>query len=78
MSWRDMKSGAIHLHGHTHFSGDNRFGNGKKMDVGIDGHPEFRPYNLKDEIIPLMDKRPIVSEYTTVLDHHTDKIRNKR
>jgi calcineurin-like phosphoesterase family protein len=77
MSWRDMKSGAIHLHGHTHLTGDNRFGHGKKMDVGIDGHPEFRPYNLLTEVLPLMDKRPIMSEYTTVLDHHTDKMRHK-
>ena len=77
MSWSNMKTGGIHLHGHTHLTGDNRFGLGKKMDVGIDGHPEFRPYNLRSEIIPLMDKRPIMSEYTTVLDHHTDKIRNK-
>ena len=75
MSWRDIKSGSIHLHGHTHLTGDNRFGQGKKMDIGIDGHPEFRPYNLLTEIIPLMDKRPISSEYMTILDHHTDKIR---
>lgn len=78
MSWSNMKTGGIHLHGHTHLTGDNRFGLGKKMDVGIDGSPGFRPYNLKTEVIPLMDKRPISSEYTTVLDHHVDKIRNKR
>ena len=75
-SWKDMKMGSIHLHGHTHFSGDDRFGNGKKMDIGIDGHPEFRPYNLRTEVLPLMDARPICSEYTTVLDHHTDGMKN--
>jgi calcineurin-like phosphoesterase family protein len=78
MSWRDIKGGAIHLHGHTHFEGENRFGIGKKMDVGMFGHPEKRPYNLKTEVIPLMDKRPISSEYTTVLDHHTDRMTHKR
>ena len=78
MSWRDVKEGAIHLHGHTHFMGNNRFGIGKKMDVGIDGHPQFRPYNLVTEIIPLMRKRRISSEYETVLDHHMDKMKNKR
>ena len=77
MSWNKMKKGGIHLHGHTHLTGDNRFGQGKKMDVGIDGSPEFRPYNLKTEIIPLMEKRPISSEYTTVLDHHTDRMKHK-
>jgi calcineurin-like phosphoesterase family protein len=77
MSWRDMKQGTIHLHGHTHFTGDNRFGQGKKMDVGIDGHPEFRPYSLKDEIIPFMTKRPVMSEYETVIDHHIDRMKHK-
>lgn len=77
MSWNNIKSGGIHLHGHSHLTGDNRFSLGKKMDVGIDGSPEFRPYNLKTEVIPLMDKRPISSEYTTVLGHHTDNIQNK-
>lgn len=77
MSWSNMKTGSIHLHGHTHLTGDNRFGFGKKMDIGIDGHPEFRPYNLLAEVLPLMEKRPICSEYTTVLDHHTDKMRHK-
>jgi hypothetical protein len=35
------------------------------MDVGIDGHPEFRPYNIMREIIPIMDKvnRIINSKY---------------
>ena len=77
MSWKDIKSGAIHLHGHTHLKGDNRFGIGRRMDVGIDGHPEFRPYNLKTEVIPLMEKRPISSEYPKDLDHHIDRIKNK-
>jgi len=75
-SWKDMKQGSIHLHGHTHLTGDNRFGKGKKMDIGIDGHPEFRPYNLRTEILPLMEKRPISSEYNTVIDHHMDRLKN--
>ena len=76
-SWKDMKQGSIHLHGHTHLTGDNRFGKGKKMDVGIDGHPEFRPYNLRTEVLPLMEKRPISSEYKTILDHHMDGMKNR-
>jgi calcineurin-like phosphoesterase family protein len=57
--WKDVKKGNIHLHGHTHFVGDRRFGTGRRMDVGIDGHPEFRPYNIIKEIIPMMLERPI-------------------
>lgn len=71
-SWKDMKMGSIHLHGHTHLMGENRFGKGKKMDIGIDGHPEFRPYNLRTEVLPLMESRIVCSEYDTVLDHHMD------
>ena len=77
LSWKDIKKGTIHLHGHTHFKGDDRFGKGKMMDIGIDGHPEFRPYNLLTEIIPLMDNRPIKSQYNNGVDHHVDRIRHK-
>jgi calcineurin-like phosphoesterase family protein len=75
VSWNDIKDGAIHLHGHSHLMGDRRFGKGKRMDVGIDGHPEFRPYNLKDEIIPLMEKRLVVIEMG-ILDHHLNNRKN--
>lgn len=76
LSWKNIKQGTIHLHGHTHFMGDDRFGVGRRMDIGIDGHPEFRPYNLETEIIPLMMKRPIGYELGK-LDHHGDRIQNK-
>jgi len=77
-SWKDMKQGSIHLHGHCHFTGEDRFGKGKKMDIGMDGHPEFRPYNLRTEIFPLMAKREVCSEYETKLDHHVDGLRNRK
>jgi calcineurin-like phosphoesterase family protein len=67
-SWNTLKRGTMHLHGHTHLTGDRRFGNGKRMDIGIDGHPEFRPYDFVNEIIPIMDKREIKSEIFK--DHH--------
>jgi calcineurin-like phosphoesterase family protein len=75
-SWKDIKEGRIHLHGHTHLMGDKRFGVGRRMDVGIDGHPEFRPYNLKTEVIPIMLKKPIRYELGG-LDHHGDNLENK-
>jgi hypothetical protein len=52
-----------------------RFGKGQRMDVGMDGHPEFRPYNILREIVPLLKKRPIMSEMPD--DHHTDELVNK-
>lgn len=67
-SWDGIHKGVIHLHGHCHLPTDKRFGKGRRMDVGMDGHPEFRPYNLKDEIIPMMMERDIFSEMDD--DHH--------
>jgi calcineurin-like phosphoesterase family protein len=75
-SWDGLNKGYIHLHGHCHLPTNMRFGKGKRMDVGIDGHPEFRPYNLKDEILPLMDYREILSEMPN--DHHVDELINSK
>jgi calcineurin-like phosphoesterase family protein len=74
-SWDGLNKGVIHLHGHCHLPTEKRFGVGKRMDVGMDGHPEFRPYNLTREVIPIMNKRPIKSEIGD--DHHTDEIVGK-
>ena len=63
----------MHLHGHCHLPTELRFGKGQRMDVGMDGHPEFRPYNIKREIIPLLDKRPIASNIGE--DHHTEEMK---
>lgn len=68
-SWLHIHKGVIHLHGHTHRMGDFRFGVGKRMDVGIDGHPEFRPYNVRDEILPIMESRDVDYEMS---DHHNE------
>lgn len=67
-SWNKVRKGSIMIHGHLHNRGNARFtGEGKTMDVGIDGHPEFRPYSF-EEIKKLMEQRPIK---TSVLeDHH--------
>lgn len=59
-SWNGLRKGVIHLHGHVHFPENLRVGPGKMMDVGIDGHPEFRPYSY-DEVMSFMNKNPLVS-----------------
>jgi len=63
-----MSKGVIHLHGHVHLPEDRKFGNGKKMDVGVDGNG-LDPYSI-DEIIKIMSKRSIGSEISD--DHHLD------
>jgi calcineurin-like phosphoesterase family protein len=54
-SWDSFRKGTIHLFGHLH---SNMVGPGKCMDIGIDKHPDFRPYNL-DEIMNIMNKQKI-------------------
>jgi len=75
-SWDGMNKGDIHLHGHVHLPPDRKFGQGKKMDVGIDGHPEFRPYNIMREIVPIMEKRDVRSDMLN--DHHVERLLNSR
>jgi calcineurin-like phosphoesterase family protein len=67
-SWHGMNKGVIHLHGHVHLPENRKFGNGKKMDVGVDGNG-MDPYSI-DEIIKIMDKRPVAFEMNG--DHHFD------
>ena len=72
-SWNGLNKGVIHLHGHVHLPNEKKFGKGRKMDVGMDGSEEFRPYNLIREIVPIMKKREIVSDME--FDHHTEELK---
>ena len=63
-SWNNLKRGAFHLHGHQHWTGNQRFGNGRKMDVGVDGN-NLKPYKLTDVIELLKDR-----VYENKNDHH--------
>jgi calcineurin-like phosphoesterase family protein len=73
--WDKSHHGSIMLHGHCHgtLSGykdeEQSFYNMKDifyktMDVGIDTHPEFRPYHI-DEILDIMKDRINLN-----VDHH--------
>lgn len=64
-SWNFLKHNTYQLHGHMHWKGDNRFGNGRQMDVGVDGN-NLCPYKLTDVIELLKDR-----EYHNPKDHHT-------
>jgi calcineurin-like phosphoesterase family protein len=67
-SWHGLNKGVIHLHGHVHLSPNRKFGNGKRMDVGVDGNG-MDPYSIS-EIIKIMDKIPVGSDMSG--DHHLD------
>jgi calcineurin-like phosphoesterase family protein len=68
-SWHDMKQGVKHLHGHIHTPHEHKVGPGKMMDVGVDGHPEFRPYEL-NEVLDLLENQPIKGLLNHDYDHH--------
>lgn len=54
LTWNGAHSGAWMLHGHSH--GLLRAPDTTRLDVGVDCHPEHRPFHL-DEIIAIMDTR---------------------
>jgi calcineurin-like phosphoesterase family protein len=67
-SWNGLNKGIIHLHGHVHLPENRKFGNGKRLDVGVDGNG-MDPYSISD-IIKMMDKRLKGSDMSG--DHHLD------
>ena len=63
LSWNNLRNGSIMLHGHQHLKEDNRFGKGiddgvfgKRMDIGLDGSPDFRPYHI-EEVVKIVNDR---------------------
>ena len=69
-SWHGLNKGVIHLHGHVHLSAQNKWGNGKRLDVGMDGN-NMNPYKIT-EIVHMMDRREIGSDMGN--DHHMDDL----
>ena len=65
--WDGHHNGAWHLHGHSHNNlSAPEYYIRKVKDVGVDAHPEFRPFHI-DELQSIMQDRRIVA-----LDHHND------
>lgn len=63
--WWGSHRGNWMLHGHSHSNLEyGEYMKYKTMDVGVDNHPEYRPF-LLSEIKTIMDKRVII-----VKDHH--------
>ena len=67
-SWNGLNKGVIQLHGHVHLPANRKFGNGKRLDVGVDGN-DMVPYSI-DAIIKIMNKIPVGSDMSG--DHHLD------
>ena len=71
ISWNGQREGSYMIHGHQHLKGDKRFGlinhgnsfeNQKRMDIGLCGSPEFRPYHIDElvDTINIVNKRLIL------------------
>jgi len=71
-SWNGLNKGVMHLHGHVHLPNEKKFGKGRRMDVGMDGSKDFRPYNLIREVVPILKKRDKLSDMD--FDHHTHEM----
>lgn len=69
-SWNGLNKGVIHLHGHVHLSAKDKWGKGKRLDVGVDGNGLF-PYSVS-EIVHMMDRRDVRSDMD--IDHHLDDL----
>lgn len=70
-SWDSMNDGVIHLHGHVHLPPHLRIGDGKSLDVGVDGN-RLKPISL-DEVLTLMKNQPI-KKLSLPKDHHEKRI----
>jgi calcineurin-like phosphoesterase family protein len=70
-SWDGMNNGVMHLHGHVHLPKHQRIGNGRSLDVGVDGNG-LEPISL-NEVYSLLNKQPI-KKLSLPKDHHEKRI----
>ncbi len=70
-SWIDMNQGVIHLHGHVHLPKHLKLGEGRSLDVGMDGN-DMKPYSL-DEVMRLVKNQPI-RKLALPKDHHEKRL----
>lgn len=70
-SWDGMNDGVPHLHGHVHLPKHQRIGQGKVMDVGVDGN-DLYPISIQ-EIRTIMKDRPVRS-LSLPKDHHEKRL----
>jgi calcineurin-like phosphoesterase family protein len=70
-SWDGMNDGVIHAHGHVHLPKHQRIGNGKSLDVGVDGNG-LEPISL-DEVVSLLKDQPI-DKLCLPRDHHVKRL----
>jgi len=70
-SWDGLNDSSGHLHGHVHLPKHLRLGDGKSLDVGVDGN-DYYPISL-EEVVRLLGKQPI-RRLTLPKDHHEKRL----
>ena len=63
--WNRSHHGVLHLHGHSHGSLQRVIP--RRMDVGVDCHPEYRPFSLEEVV------ERLAGEEYKMADHHGDR-----
>lgn len=71
-SWIDMNRGVMHLHGHVHLPPHQALGNGKSLDVGMDGQ-NMHPVSLGFVLGRLRDQP--IENLVLPNDHHKKEVR---
>jgi calcineurin-like phosphoesterase family protein len=66
-----MNQGVIHLHGHVHLPKHLKLGEGRSLDVGMDGN-DMKPYSL-DDVMRLVKNQPI-KKLVLPKDHHEKRL----
>ena len=66
-SWNGMGDGVYHLHGHVHLPKELRTGEGRHMDVGVDGN-DLKPISM-EEVLSILSPKPY-RNLIIVEDHH--------
>jgi calcineurin-like phosphoesterase family protein len=78
LSWNKAHYGSWHLHGHSH---GNLFDEGtRRLDVGINTHPDYEPYSFS-EIASKMEGRsfnPVDHHQSLTVDHHQSLIHKEK
>lgn len=68
-SWDGLGSGTMHLHGHVHFKEGDAVGQGRMLDVGMDGNG-LEVWSL-DNVLRTLEYRPKISMFSN--DHHVEQ-----
>lgn len=65
LTWNNAHHGALHIHGHSHGNINHLNAHTTRFDVGIDNHPDLRPFSLEELLTTMFAGRAYEP-----IDHH--------